>query len=63
MNKGISISLIDNTLKKTKELTHKYDGGIVEFVKFINAKKPILVNKNEKEVFKNQFLLHQQKIT
>ncbi len=52
LNKGISISLIDNTLKKTKELTHKYDGGIVEFVKFINAKKPILVNKNEKEVFK-----------
>ena len=52
LNKGISINLIDNTSKKTKEYTHKYDGGITEFVKHINNKKPILVNKNEKEVFK-----------
>ena len=52
LNKGISISLKDDTTKKTKEFVHKYDGGIVEFVKHINKKKPILVNKNEKEVFK-----------
>ncbi len=52
LNKGISINLIDNTSKKAKEYTHKYDGGITEFVKHINNKKPILVNKNEKEVFK-----------
>ena len=52
LNKGISISLKDDTTKKTKEFVHKYDGGIIEFVKHINNKKPILVNKNEKEVFK-----------
>ena len=52
LNKGISISLKDDTTKKTKEFVHKYDGGIIEFVKHINKKKPILVNKNEKEVFK-----------
>ena len=52
LNKGISISLVDNSSKKTKEFKHKYDGGITEFVKHINSKKPILVNKNEKEVFK-----------
>ncbi len=52
LNKGISITLKDNSSKKTKELIHKYDGGITEFVKFINNKKPILQNKNEKEVFK-----------
>jgi DNA gyrase subunit B len=52
LNKGISIKLLDKTLKKEKEFLHKYDGGIVEFVKFINSKKSILVNKNEKEVFK-----------
>jgi DNA gyrase subunit B len=52
LNKGISIKLVDNTSKKSKEFIHKYDGGIVEFVRHINAKKPILVNKNEKEVFK-----------
>ena len=52
LNKGITIKLVDNTSKKPKEFVHKYDGGIVEFVKHINNKKPILVNKNEKEVFK-----------
>jgi len=52
LNKGIAIKLIDNTSKKPKEYTHKYDGGIIEFVRYINNKKPILVNKNEKEVFK-----------
>ena len=52
LNKGISIKLVDDTSKKPKEFTHKYDGGIVEFVTHINNKKPILVNKNEKEVFK-----------
>ena len=52
LNKGIAIGLVDNTSKKPKEYLHKYDGGILEFVKHINNKKPILVNKNEKEVFK-----------
>tara|TARA_B100000963_G_scaffold356692_1_gene377315 strand:- start:10129 stop:12186 length:2058 start_codon:yes stop_codon:yes gene_type:complete len=52
LNKGINIKLIDQTSKKEKQFVHKYDGGIVEFVKHINSKKPILVNKNEKEVFK-----------
>ena len=49
LNKGIAIKLTDNTSKKVREFLHKYDGGILEFVKFINNKKPILVNKNEKE--------------
>jgi DNA gyrase subunit B len=52
LNKGIGIKLVDNTAKKPKEFTHKYDGGVIEFVKYINNKKPILVNKNEKEVFR-----------
>tara|TARA_B100001121_G_scaffold58077_1_gene51249 strand:- start:4383 stop:6440 length:2058 start_codon:yes stop_codon:yes gene_type:complete len=52
LNKGISISLIDATLKKPKEFVHKYDGGIMEFVKHINKKKPVLLSKGEKEIFK-----------
>ena len=52
LNKGVSITLKDKTGKKSKETVHQYDGGIIEFVKHINNKKPILVNKNEKEVFK-----------
>ena len=52
LNKGISITLIDETSSKKKEFINKYEGGIIEFVKYIDQKKPILVNKNEKEVFK-----------
>ena len=52
LNKGIAITLIDKSTKNAKETVHKYDGGITEFVKYINKKKPILINKNEKEVFK-----------
>ena len=52
LNKGISITLTDKTTSKPKEFVHKYDGGILEFVKYIDSKKPILINKNEKEVFK-----------
>ena len=52
MNKGVSIILKDKTGKKSKETVHQYNGGIIEFVKHINNKKPVLVNKNEKEVFK-----------
>ena len=51
LNKGICIRLLDKTSKKEKEFVHKYDGGIMEFVRYLNQKKPILVNKNEKENF------------
>jgi DNA gyrase subunit B len=52
LNKGIAIKLIDQTTSKPKEYVHKYEGGILEFVQHINKKKPILTNKNEKELFK-----------
>ncbi len=52
LNKGVSITLVDNTGGKSKEFVNKYDGGIIEFVNYINQKKPILINKNEKKVFK-----------
>ncbi len=61
LNKGINIVLIENTTSKPKEFVHKYDGGILEFVRFIDKKKPILVNKNEKEVFKKPIFISAQK--
>ncbi len=61
LNKGISISLQDQTSKKNNEIKHKYDGGIIEFVRHINQKKPILVNKNEKEVFKKPVYVNASK--
>ena len=52
LNKGVCINLTDDTSSKAKEFKYKFDGGLTEFVKYINQKKPILINKNEKEVFK-----------
>ena len=61
LNKGIAINLIDKTTAKQKEFLNRYDGGIIEFVKFINQKKPQLVNKNEKEVFKKPIYITAEK--
>ena len=52
LNKGVSIILVDGSTTKKKEYKFKFDGGVTEFVKHINIKKQIFVNKNEKEVFK-----------
>ena len=52
LNKGISLTLIDKTSSKPKKYENKFDGGILEFVQFINKKKPILAKQNEKVVFK-----------
>ena len=52
LNKGISLNLIDKTSSKHKKYENRFDGGILEFVQYINQKKPILSNKNEKAVFR-----------
>ncbi|MDC0449379.1 DNA gyrase subunit B [Pelagibacteraceae bacterium] len=61
LNKGISIILTDNTQSKPKEYINKYEGGILEFVEFINQKKPQLVNKNEIAVFKKPIFVTAEK--
>ena len=52
LNKGLSVNLIDKTSKKVKEYKNKYDGGIQEFVDFLDKNKEILVNKNDLSLFK-----------
>ncbi len=52
LNRGIRISIIDKTGSKPKEFVNKYDGGIDEFVEFIDNKKEKLLNNNENELFK-----------
>ncbi len=52
LNKGLSIILLDKTGKKEKEYKNKYDGGIQEFVEFLDKNKQILVNKNDLSLFK-----------
>ncbi len=61
LNKGIKLILIDKTASKIKKFENKYDGGILEFVQFINQKKPILSNKNEKPVFKKPIYISSNK--
>jgi DNA gyrase subunit B len=61
LNKGISIILTDNTASKPKEYVNRYEGGILEFVEFINKKKPQLVNKNETGVFKKPIFVSAEK--
>tara|TARA_B100001123_G_scaffold439310_1_gene575918 strand:+ start:4 stop:2082 length:2079 start_codon:yes stop_codon:yes gene_type:complete len=52
LNKGLSIILIDKTGKKDKEYKNKYEGGIQEFVEFLDKNKQALVNKNDMNLFK-----------
>ena len=52
LNKGLSIILLDKTGKKEKEYKNKYDGGIQEFVEFLDKNKKALVNKNDLNLFK-----------
>ncbi len=61
LNKGISLTLIDKTSSKMKKYENKYEGGILEFVQFIDQKKPILSNKNEKAVFKKPIYISSSK--
>tara|TARA_B100001123_G_scaffold391683_1_gene470241 strand:- start:2217 stop:4295 length:2079 start_codon:yes stop_codon:yes gene_type:complete len=52
LNKGLSINLLDKSGKKVKEYKNKYDGGIQEFVDFLDKNKQTLVNKNDLSLFK-----------
>ncbi|HIF61644.1 MAG TPA: DNA gyrase subunit B [Candidatus Pelagibacter sp.] len=52
LNKGLNITLLDLTGKKEKIYKNKYDGGIQEFVEFLDGKKSALVNKNDLNLFK-----------
>ncbi len=52
LNKGIKISINDLTLKKTKNSIFKFDGGITEFVNYLDAKRENLKNKNDNDLFK-----------
>ena len=52
LNKGLKISVNDLTLKKPKSVNYKFDGGIVEFVSFLDEKREKLKNKNGNDLFK-----------
>ncbi len=61
LNKGIKISINDLTIKKTKNVNFKYDGGISEFVEFLDKDRTKLKNKNENDLFKKPILVEGKK--
>ncbi len=61
LNKGIKITLNDFTSKKTKSLEFKYDGGILEFVEYLDSKRESIKNKNENELFKKPIYMEGSK--
>ena len=61
LNKGIKIILNDFSQKKTKSSDFKFDGGIIEFVEYLDHKREVLKNKNGNDLFKKPIYLEDNK--
>ena len=61
LNKGILISIKDLTEKKSKNIEFKFDGGIIEFVDFLDEKRQKLKNKNGNDIFKKPIYIEGKK--
>ena len=61
LNKGIKITFIDNSQKKEKTLEFKYDGGLIEFVNYLDEKREKLQNKNGNDLFRKPIYIEGKK--
>ena len=61
LNKGVNLVVLDKTSKKEKKIEFKYDGGIIEYVHFLNEKREKLKNKNGNDLFKKPIYLEGDK--
>lgn len=61
LNKGIKITFSDLTNKKEKKTIFKFDGGVIEFVNFLDEKREKLQNKNGNDLFKKPIYLEGKK--
>ena len=61
LNKGIKLTVVDKTQKKEKIFEYKFDGGLNEFINYLNQKKEKLKNKNGNELFKKPISLEGDK--
>ena len=61
LNKGIKIIINDLTTKKTKTTEFRFDGGILEFVEFLDEKREKLKNKNGNDLFKKPIYIEGKK--
>ena len=61
LNKGIKITINDLTVKKSKKTELKFDGGIIEFVDFLEEKREKLQNKSGNDLFKKPIYIEGKK--
>jgi DNA gyrase subunit B len=52
LNKGIKITFTDASSKKEKKYEFKFEGGVLEYVEFLDEKREKLQNKNGNDLFK-----------
>ncbi|MBD1139176.1 DNA gyrase subunit B [Pelagibacterales bacterium SAG-MED46] len=61
LNKGIKIIFIDASQKKEKISEFKFDGGVIEFVNYLDEKREKLINKNGNDLFKKPIYIEGKK--
>ena len=61
LNKGIKIIFIDGSQKKEKITEFRYEGGVLEFVEFLDEKREKLQNKNGNLLFKKPIYIEGKK--
>jgi DNA gyrase subunit B len=61
LNKGIKITVNDLNQKKEKVIEFKFDGGVLEFVDFLDEKREKLLNKTGNDLFKKPIYIEGKK--
>ena len=61
LNKGIKITINDLNQKKEKIIEFKFDGGVLEFVDFLDSKREKLLNKAGNDLFKKPLYIEGKK--
>ena len=61
LNKGIKITLIDATSKKEKKFDFIFEGGVIEFVEYLDEKREPLKNKNGNNLFRKPIYIQGHK--
>ncbi len=61
LNKGIKIIFTDASQKKEKISEFKFDGGVLEFVDFLDEKREKLQNKNGNDLFRKPIYIEGKK--
>ncbi|MDC3041723.1 DNA gyrase subunit B [Candidatus Pelagibacter sp.] len=61
LNKGIKITFTDSSQKKEKTSEFKFDGGVLEFVDFLDEKREKLQNKNGNDLFRKPIYIEGKK--